>query len=267
MGYITLTGAETDCSILALAAKVGSGPKATLATLYPRVLPVLFSGTAQAGGAASITLATSAPAIANLLVGCIVRTTGGTGGGGTGGANNQARVITAYSSGRVATVSPNWETNPDSTTTYEVLLTEMSLLRYADVRAWNGTAPNNLVSGRVDASAGALAAGVITSAAFTAGAIDAAAIAADAIGAAELATDAVNEIRDAVWAKTLTELTAVPGVTAAVLDALNWCFTLARNRIEQTSTTQTVRRDDNATALASSTHSDDGTTHIRGKFA
>ena len=36
----------------------------------------------------------------------------------------------------------------------------------ADVRTWNGTAPNNLVSGRVDASVGAVAAAAINNAAF-----------------------------------------------------------------------------------------------------
>jgi hypothetical protein len=124
-GYLTLTGAELDCSLAILAAKVASGPKATLLELRPRVLPVLESGTAQAGAAGTITLA--AGAAAYNLAGCILRTTGGTGGGGTGGANNQARVITAYSpSTKIATVVPNWETNPAAGTTYEVLITEMA---------------------------------------------------------------------------------------------------------------------------------------------
>jgi hypothetical protein len=123
VGYITLSGAETDCSMLALAAKVASGPKATILTMHPRVLPILESGTAQAGAAVSITLASGAAAFD--LTGCFVRTTGGTGGGGAGGANNQARKITAYNaSTKVATVTPNWETTPDVTTTYDVLLPE-----------------------------------------------------------------------------------------------------------------------------------------------
>jgi len=52
----------------------------------------------------------------------------------------------------------------------------------------NGSAVNNLVSGRFDASVGAMATGVITAAAHAAGAIDATAIAADA----------ANEIADAL---------------------------------------------------------------------
>lgn len=185
VGFLTLSGAETDCSMAALAAKVGSGPKATLLTLYPRVLAVLFSGTAQAGAASSLTLATDVPAVASLLVGCILKTTGGTGGGGTGGANNQARVITAFTTGRVATVTPNWETTPDATTTYEVLLTEAALLRYADLQLWRGSQPNALTSSRVDASVGAMASGVLT----------ATAIAGDAITAAKVAPDVTTELQ------------------------------------------------------------------------
>jgi hypothetical protein len=122
MGYITLTSTEMDASMVSIAAKVASGPKATLAMLSPRILPILHNGTAQAGANTSITLASTAPAYD--LIGCIVRTTGGTGGGSGG---NQARVITAYdTSTKVATVSPAWETNPSSDTTYDILLTDMA---------------------------------------------------------------------------------------------------------------------------------------------
>jgi hypothetical protein len=146
VGMLTLTGAEMDCSCASVAAKAASGPKTTLATLYPRVLAAIFSGTASAGANGSITLATDIPAVADLLVGCIVKTTGGTGGGGTGGANNQARVITDFTTGRVASVVPNWETNPSSDTTYEILLTEAALLRFSDLRLWKGSAPADLTN-------------------------------------------------------------------------------------------------------------------------
>lgn len=128
-GYLTLTGDELNASLVALCAKVASGPKATLLTLHPRVLPVVRSGTAQAGAAGTITLDSSASPIDDYYNGCIVRTTGGTGGaGGSGSLNNQARVITDYSgSTKVATINPNWETNPSSDTTFEVLQTENSL--------------------------------------------------------------------------------------------------------------------------------------------
>lgn len=144
VGYITLTGDEMNASMVAVAAKVASGPKATLATLFPRVLPALPahpSGTAQAGAAGTITLQSTAPAFD--ISGCIVKTTGGTGGaGGSGSQGNQARVITAYNtSTKVATVVPDWETNPSSDTTYAILLTDMAANAVlANVLAWNGTA-------------------------------------------------------------------------------------------------------------------------------
>lgn len=121
-GYITLTGEEMDASLVVIAAKAASGPKTTLAMITPRVLPMVSSGTATAGSTSSITVADST----QNFVGCIVKTTGGTGGGGTGGANNQARLIVSQS-GAACTVSPNWETAPDNTTTYEILLTDMAV--------------------------------------------------------------------------------------------------------------------------------------------
>ena len=71
---------------------------------------------------------------------------------------------------------------------------------------------------------------------------------------------------DAVWAKTMTELSAVPAVTASTLDALRWIFILARNKITQTSTAQAVRNDADSATIATSTVSDDGTTFVRGEF-
>src|ERR1051325_3016506 len=108
-GYVTLTGAETNNSLVMVCVKVASGPKATVFSVRPRNLPILASGTASAGASGTITLASS---ITYDITGCFVRTTGGTGGGGTGGANNQARRITAYNkSTQVATVTPSWETS------------------------------------------------------------------------------------------------------------------------------------------------------------
>lgn len=173
-GLMTLSGAEMDASLVAVAAKVASGPKATLLEIRPRVLPICETGTAAAGAAGSLTLASGAKAIDDYYVGCIIRTTGGTGGGGTGGANNQARIITDYvGSTKVASVEPNWETTPDATTTYDILHTELSLLKYSDLQAWRGSQPNTLTSGRVEVLVGAVTAGVIAAASFAASALDA----------------------------------------------------------------------------------------------
>jgi hypothetical protein len=126
-GYITLTGAEMNNDAIQVWAG-GTGIKSSLLQFSPRDLPVLSTGTARGGGAGGITLAAAAPSYD--IVGCIVRTTGGTGGGGTGGANNQARLIMTYDKiSKIATVSPNWETNPSADTTYEILETDQSTNR------------------------------------------------------------------------------------------------------------------------------------------
>jgi len=120
VGYITLTGAETNGSLLAVVAKVASGPKNTILTAGVPQLVSLGTGTLAAGSAGGGTLGTIIPFN---LAGCFLKTTGGTGGGGTGGANNQARrIITYVPSTGVLTVSPNWETTPSTDTTYDILL-------------------------------------------------------------------------------------------------------------------------------------------------
>lgn len=72
------------------------------------------NGVAQAGGASTITLGTTALAVADSYVGCAIYITGGTGTG-------QTRSIIGYTSGRVATISPAWDTQPDNTSVYKVL--------------------------------------------------------------------------------------------------------------------------------------------------
>ena len=72
---------------------------------------------------------------------------------------------------------------------------------------------------------------------------------------------------DAVWAKTFTALTSVPAITSDVLNGINWVFTLARDKVTQTATSQVVYKDDGTTTLGTATVSDDGTVFTRGKFA
>lgn len=268
MGYITLTGAETNNSAVGVAVKVASGPKATLMMLYPRNLVVVSSGTLAAGSAGGGTLA-AAPGYD--FCGCFLRTTGGTGGGGTGGANNQVRkIVTCTPSTGAFTVSPNWETTPSTDTTYDVLLPDGVTLgmlkalnpttagRTLDVSSggeagvdWanvgsptttlglSGTTvktatdveaklPTALVSGRIDASVGAMAANVLTATAINAdaitaakiadGAIDAATFAANAITATVIESDAITAAK--VAADVTTEITApVLAVLGALADA------------------------------------------------
>lgn len=76
---------------------------------------VLNTGTSPVAGAVNqITLAASALAVAGSYVHNMIVLTGGTGAG-------QARLITAYSAGRVATVVPNWDVTPANDTVYQVL--------------------------------------------------------------------------------------------------------------------------------------------------
>lgn len=105
-GYLTATGAELNNDAVKVQCK-GTGVLTEVIDLYPRDLPILETGTAEAGANSTITLDVDTPAstVNDYYNGMIVRTTGGTGGGGIGGLGNQARVIIDYvGSTRVATI-------------------------------------------------------------------------------------------------------------------------------------------------------------------
>lgn len=78
------------------------------------VLTPAHTGTAQAGGASSITLAVGASAVDNAYRGMRITTTGGTGSG-------QTRSIASYvGATKVATLATAWATPPDATTQYSI---------------------------------------------------------------------------------------------------------------------------------------------------
>lgn len=78
------------------------------------ILAAAVTGTAQAGGASSITLAAGASATDNAYRPFTIRITGGTGSG-------QSRVIGSYvGATKVATVTEAWTTTPDATSTYSI---------------------------------------------------------------------------------------------------------------------------------------------------
>lgn len=93
----------------------------------------------------------------------------------------------------------------------------------------DGRVPASLVSGRMDASVGAVQSGAIGAAGFAAGAITstvladdaitAAKIAADAIGSSELAASAANEIADALLDRALSGHTTTGTAGAALANA------------------------------------------------
>jgi hypothetical protein len=98
------------------------------------------TGTAQAGAAATITLDAGASATNDLYAGEWVQITAGTGAG-------QTRFILSYvGSTKVASVAPNWKTNPDATSVFSVLPAAG-----VDLEAVQGAAPT-ATGGTVDAS-------------------------------------------------------------------------------------------------------------------
>jgi len=77
-------------------------------------LSAVTTGTAQAGAASTITLASGESATDDIFLGSRIVLTGGTG-------EKQARMVTDYNgTTKVLTVDRAWQTNPDATTTYEI---------------------------------------------------------------------------------------------------------------------------------------------------
>jgi hypothetical protein len=84
--------------------------------VYIKANSVVRANTAQAGAAGTVTLDASASAADDAYNGHWVEITGGTGSG-------QLRHISDYvGSSKVATVDSNWGTNPDATSTFNVIL-------------------------------------------------------------------------------------------------------------------------------------------------
>ncbi len=69
-----------------------------------------------------------------------------------------------------------------------------------------------------------------------------------------------------VWARTMTDLSAVPAAQATAGDTLSWLLMLARNKRAQTSALETVYKDDGSTSMATSAKTDDGTTFTRAEY-
>ncbi len=118
---------------------------------------VMNSGTAQAGGANTITLAAAASATDNLYKGETLAITGGTGAG-------QARIVTAYvGATKVATIARAWATNPDNTSIYAVMGTVTPAVDdNLAVLVQSGTAANqiNLSAGNLAGSVASVAGAV-----------------------------------------------------------------------------------------------------------
>ena len=74
------------------------------------------------------------------------------------------------------------------------------------------------------------------------------------------------EVVDTLDTDTYAEPAGVPAATASLTDKVGWLFALARNKITQTATTQTLRNDADGADIATSAVSDDGTTTTRAEW-
>lgn len=83
----------------------------------------------------------------------------------------------------------------------------------------------------------------------------------------DLSAAQVNtEVVDVLFTDTTTEPTSVPASTASLAAKISWVYTLGRNKLTQTATTQTLRNDGDSLTIGTSTVSDDTTTFTRGEF-
>src|SRR5690606_16327735 len=87
-------------------------------------------------------------------------------------------------------------------------------------------------------------------------------------GLNDLSAAEVNaEVLDVLVTDTFAEPSSVPAATASLKDKIGWVMALARNKITQTSTTQTLRNDADASSIATASVSDDGSTFTRGEWS
>lgn len=215
----------------------------------------IVSGTADSGTTTTMVDAARTEADTDYWKGCWILFTSGT-------ISGQVRLITGFTPGTDTITFAPATTQAVGTNTYEILPAGR-----ADVGLWNGTAPNNLSSGRVDSHTGSMANDVITAAviatdaidadAIAASAIDAAAIAtgaitaakfaAGAIDAAALASDAATEIADAILTRNVSNVEGTAGehtLCTVVLACLEY---------STSGTTWTIKRTDGTTTHATKT--------------
>jgi len=225
MYYLDLVATELDTKSSTIRVQTTTtDAKTTPIVLYPKRLPVLRTGTAQAGAGSTITLDAGASAKDGFYNGCYVNITNDS----PANARGQARLITGYvGSTKVATVESAWGTNPSSASTFEILLPGETVnvaqwvgqavadpntdgVPKTDLVLWLGTAPLALASQLVQVSVGALQAGVIT----------AASIAAGAFASAKFAADYFTDTGVAVWASATRTLTSFGTLVADVATAV-----------------------------------------------
>lgn len=261
------------------------------------IVNIIENGTMQAGSAAGTAVLRSATSfVDDLIIGATIIVTGGTGAG-------QSRIIYDWvSTTDTASISPNWTTTPDNTSTYLVIptppaSTNSATLPAVNLTSWNGTAvatPDTAGYPKVTIKDGT-GAGEI---ALTSGAIDTVTavttvngLAANVITAAATAADFTTEIQsglataaalDAVDNFLDTEIAAIlallddprtepgqgaPPVNPDLATKIDYLYKAWRNRSTQTATTYSLYADDGTTVDQKATVSDDGTTFVKGEVA
>lgn len=153
--YLLLTAAEMTADVVSVIVKTSTtGAKTAVVTLYPRKLVSLRANTAAGGAAGSITLDASASAIDDAYNGCLVV--------GVLDSTTEARIITDYNgSTKVASVTPNWNTTPDSDDTFTIYLPEGRQIGESLLSSGTGTGQVSLSSGKVSLAAAGLDAIVV----------------------------------------------------------------------------------------------------------
>lgn len=288
--YLDLTAGEMNADTTAVIVKTtSSGAKTTVLTFYPQEAGDLQANVTQISGDA--TAADNLEAAAdgtgyNLGGGSVVAAsvTGNVGGNVTGSVGSVATGgITAAS---IATGAIDADAiAADAVTEIQSGLATASAL--STVAGYLDTEVAAIKAKTDNLPAAPAAAGDIPSAATVADAVwdearsghvaagsfgeGAASVQGNVTGSVgSLATQAkadVNaEVLDVLVTDTFAEPASVPAATSSLKDKLVWLFTLGRNKITQTATTQTLRNDADAANVATAAVSDDTTTFIRGEW-
>jgi len=119
-----------------------------------------------------------------------------------------------------------------------------------------------VTTGRVDVNVNNDKSGYI----LAANGIPIGAIATDAITAAAFATDAINEIRDAIYDGTMTELAADPGASPSLKGAIALLYMAVRNKRDTTATADEIHNNA-GTVILTAVVSDDTVVFTKDKYA
>lgn len=145
VNLVNIAGSAVNVAAAQLGVNVVNWSGSAVVTPNSAGVPVvddrtLRTNTATAGAAGSITLDAGAPTTVDLYKGCTISIIGGTGAG-------QSRLITAYSAGRVASVAPNWVTNPATGSVFDIRAgqTDIEMIGNAAVIASGGRPEVNSV--------------------------------------------------------------------------------------------------------------------------